>query len=54
MKGYVEAETINNRIRKWQEEDPITRDNALRWMNFLRTVQIELNRLTTEAYNVAH
>jgi len=37
--GYAEAEKIERQINKLLEADPITKENALEWLKFARTIE---------------
>ncbi len=39
MHGYAEARDIDRQIQKMMDADPITKDNALRWLTFAITVE---------------
>ncbi len=39
MHGYAEARDIDRQIQKLLDADPITRDNALRWLTFATTLE---------------
>jgi len=39
MQGRAEARDLDNKIQRMMEQDPITKDNALRWLTFAATLQ---------------
>ena len=49
MKGYKEAEVIDERINKLYKRYPITKENALKWMTFCRVISTTLNIISIEA-----
>ena len=49
MDGYKEAEKVDAIINKAINENPISKDNVMEWMKFLRTIQSGINILNEEA-----
>ena len=49
MHGYAEARDIDRQIQKLLDADPITRDNALRWLTFAATLEATCKAIKKQA-----
>jgi hypothetical protein len=49
MHGYAEARDIDRQIQKLMDADPITRDNALRWLTFAATLEATCKAIKKQA-----
>jgi hypothetical protein len=49
MQGHAEAREIDRRIQRMMDQDPITKDNALRWLTFAATVEATCKAIEKQA-----
>lgn len=48
IKGYEEAAKSDTKTNKILKDDPITKDNALEWMKYARTVKTTMDIIMDE------
>jgi hypothetical protein len=49
MQGKAEAREVDRIIQRMLEQDPITKDNALRWLMFATVVEASCKAIRKEA-----
>ena len=49
MQGYAEARDIDRQIQKLMYDDPITKDNARRWLIFAATLEAACKAIKVQA-----
>ena len=49
MHGYAEARDIDRQIQTLMDADPITKDNALRWLTFATTLEASCKAIKKQA-----
>jgi len=49
MQGIPEARDMEDRIRQMLANDPINKDNAPRWLDFVKNVKNTCNRIEAQA-----
>jgi len=49
MQGHAEAKEIDRIIQRMLDKDPITKDNALRWLTFATIVEASCKAIKKQA-----
>lgn len=52
MDGYKEAEKLDTAVNKLVKKHPPTKDNAMEWLKFTRTVTTGLKIMNLEALKI--
>ena len=53
MEAYAEAQAIDDKIHDLVDKYPISKKNAVEWLNFTRTLETSLNLLRSKALQAA-